>query len=148
MENARRWPRTRSERGIRESARLGRSSWYTVRHILTNEVYCCLTFKFCPRGLAIRFPLLSAIASAGIFFLILSLILGTCVLPLLLPTPQADKEEDESSLVEPKRRVSSTSPRSPSPTSDKETRRRRRSRGSRERSVRRMLSVPHPLVLI
>ncbi|KAH9486605.1 hypothetical protein JR316_0000670 [Psilocybe cubensis] len=51
------------------------------------------------RGLAIRFPLISALVSGGIFLCILSAILGTCILPLLLPAPQAEEEEEDTSEV-------------------------------------------------
>ncbi|KAF8167755.1 hypothetical protein B0H34DRAFT_792449 [Crassisporium funariophilum] len=56
------------------------------------------------RGLAIRFPILSAIASASIFLLILSLILGTCVLPLFLQNTATDDDDvakDEAELHSP-----------------------------------------------
>ncbi|KDR85345.1 hypothetical protein GALMADRAFT_52054 [Galerina marginata CBS 339.88] len=82
------------------------------------------------RGLAMRFPLFSALASAGIFLIILSAILGTCVLPLLLP-PQEDNDEFQA-MADAKRR-------GPNPPSGAqvpaESRRRRRSKGSRERPV-------------
>jgi hypothetical protein len=47
------------------------------------------------RGVAIRFPLLSSLACAGTFLLILSLIVGMCILPLLLPNLPEGAEEAE-----------------------------------------------------
>lgn len=64
-------------------------------------IYLFLLF----RGLAIRFPLLSALVSAVIFICILTTILGTCILPLLLTTPQEDDDETEVK-IEPKRLAS------------------------------------------
>ncbi|KAF8913004.1 putative adipose-regulatory protein-domain-containing protein [Gymnopilus junonius] len=129
------------------SIRLGREDgWKTLgagqgREVSVTSAYLQgLVVPHGIRGLAIRFPLLSAIASAGMFFLILSLILGSCLLPLLLPTPQEDNENGES-LVGLKRRTSSTSSKPPSLPSDKDTPRRRRSRGSRERSIKTEASV-------
>ncbi|KAF8973868.1 hypothetical protein BDZ97DRAFT_1900628 [Flammula alnicola] len=81
------------------------------------------------RGFAIRFPMLSSLASAGIFLLILSLILGTCILPLVLPSMPGESEEAEGT-VEPKRSDSSLPPASQYPAQERE-RRRRRSRSSR-----------------
>lgn len=56
------------------------------------------------RGIAIRFPLLSSLTAAGTFFLILSLILGMCILPLLLSNipeyPEETEIKDESRPTE------------------------------------------------
>jgi hypothetical protein len=49
-------------------------------------------------GLAIRFPLLAAIASALIFLLILSLIVGLCLVPLILRNTTRDTEDRDKAL--------------------------------------------------
>jgi len=52
------------------------------------------------RGLAMRFPLLATIFSASIFLIILSLIVGSCVLPTMFPVPivQGGNEESDEHL--------------------------------------------------
>jgi hypothetical protein len=89
-----------------------------------------------------RFPLLASLASAGIFVLILSSILGTCVLPLLLPVmPSEDKEGLESNLKQEQIPPSA----SQYPAQERERRRRSRSeKRSKERKVSfRLSSVAH-----
>ncbi|KAF8203713.1 hypothetical protein BJ912DRAFT_208655 [Pholiota molesta] len=94
------------------------------------------------RGLAMRFPLLASLASAGIFVLILSSILGTCVLPLLLPVmPSEDKEGLESNLKQEQ------IPPSASQYPAQERERRRRSR-SEKRSKERKIKVEAPVQTI
>ncbi|KAF9455064.1 hypothetical protein P691DRAFT_800075 [Macrolepiota fuliginosa MF-IS2] len=85
-------------------------------------------------GLAIRFPLLASTFAAGIFLIILSAIIASCVLPTMFPVPL-----DQISEEEPKYKVE----REPSPPSASTTRargnstalRRRRSKLSRRTSL-------------
>jgi len=87
------------------------------------------------RGLAIRFPLLAAITSAIIFLLILSLIIGLCLVPLVLRTTSQDTIEDETETNE-------ALPISDSQqTRGRQSRLRRRSRSSRTASSERT-SIP------
>ncbi|PPQ67035.1 hypothetical protein CVT26_009932 [Gymnopilus dilepis] len=128
--------------GLSAHVRIGREdSWKTLgsgqgREVSVTSAYLRgLVVPHGVRGLAIRFPLLSATISGGIFFLILSLILVTCVFPLLLSSSREDATEGELA-IESKKSSSSISAAPPSPSAEKESRRRRRSRGSRERLVK------------
>ncbi|KAF9527807.1 putative adipose-regulatory protein-domain-containing protein [Crepidotus variabilis] len=85
------------------------------------------------RGLAIRFPLLSSLATAAIFFTILSVILGLCLLPMVLGEIEESSIQEASPKEVPikperKRRDSSLSQLS---LDEGSRRRRRRSRSSR-----------------
>jgi len=93
------------------------------------------TLRLSYSGIAIRFPLAASLAAAGIFFLVLSLTLGLCILPLVLPNiPEDDEEVDAADVkAERKRRNSSASLRR---AEEKEERRRRRSMSSRSEGRR------------
>ncbi|KAF9566173.1 hypothetical protein CPC08DRAFT_815056 [Agrocybe pediades] len=78
------------------------------------------------RGLAIRFPMTASLASSAIFFMILSLTLATCVLPLLLP-PQSEGIGLVVKQEQPEGQPHATFERSKS----REGRRKRRSRSQR-----------------
>lgn len=87
------------------------------------------------RGLAVRFPLLAAITSAIIFLLILSLIIGLCLVPLLLRTTSQD-------TIEVKTETNGALSTSDSqPIRGRQSRPRRRSRSSRTASSERT-SIP------
>jgi len=62
------------------------------------------------RGLAVRFPLLSSLAAAATFFLILSFILAMCILPLVRKVQEAPVSIPPDSKIkkEKKRSVSDT----------------------------------------
>ncbi|KAF5312844.1 hypothetical protein D9619_003128 [Psilocybe cf. subviscida] len=94
------------------------------------------------RGIAIRFPLLSSLAAAGLFFNILALFLGMCVLPLVLPEASEDFEDHEVHAQGPPVPVKAEpEPREPSPPSlssvsrsrerERRSRRKRRSRSAK-----------------
>ncbi|KAF9475635.1 hypothetical protein BDN70DRAFT_883523 [Pholiota conissans] len=90
------------------------------------------------RGFAIRFPFLASVASAGIFLLFLSSILGTCVLPLILPA--IPSEDNGESNYKQEQIPSSVAPY---PAQERERRRRRSKsdRSSTERQVKGEASV-------
>ncbi|CAA7259917.1 unnamed protein product [Cyclocybe aegerita] len=94
------------------------------------------------RGIAIRFPLLSSLAAAGIFLFILSLVLGSCILPLVLPSI-ADEENDELDEKETKPKVESRDSNGVSASQgEREGRRRRRSRSNKGQGERTIKTEP------
>lgn len=81
-----------------------------------------------------RFPLLASLASAGVFVLILSSILGTCVLPLLLPAmPSEEQEGLEPNLKQ--EQIPSSASQYPAQERERRRRRSRSEKRSKERKV-------------
>lgn len=97
------------------------------------------------RGLAMRFPLLASTLASGVFLIILSVMIASCVLPTVFPVPIDQAAEDEpepfpGTSYQPKPKPKIKPEPSPTLTSTTRTRsnsttlRRRRSRLTRRAS--------------